>query len=273
VGRSFGAVHNPLETSDIYDSLFFRDAMVEVKEVYSNGNEGPPVEIEKVTGIPKDAGIFHFPGQLLYRFEREIRNPKLQVTVSVPGLPAARAEIMMVSMAKLSKPKQAQQYVYLVPDNPLRVHWKGNAWNEVDIAFEFIEHLHDSVVRSKWVHIQNTNSFDSPHELYREMKITYDEFVAEVLLQIEPNDSVKEVYLGYITLSIHGGDENMVKYKNYLNGYSDFNVNEFSNIENGIGLLASRTTFELDSLRFDYDSREKLKNENRLKVLKLSPWN
>lgn len=65
----------------------------------------------------------------------------------------------------------------------------------------------------------------------------------------------------------------MVNYMKYLNGYNDFNIQDFSNIENGLGLLASRSTFTLDSLHFDYQSRQALMKENRLKVLKISPWN
>ena len=65
----------------------------------------------------------------------------------------------------------------------------------------------------------------------------------------------------------------MVQYMKYLNGYNDFNIDEFSNIENGIGLLACRNTLIIDSLRFDYQSRQTLINENRLKILKISPWN
>ncbi len=274
VGRSFGALHDPIESSQVYDSLFFKDMELEVMMTRGGKPVGSPVQIEKVTEIPKDAGIFHFPGQELYRFEGEMTfSDGLLIKVQVPGLPIAQAEVTLVSMAELSTPKKGQQYIYLVPTSPLRIHWQGNAWNEIDVAFEFIEDMGDSIVRSKWVHIQNVNYFDSPHSKYREMKITYEEFIREVLLQVPPDESVKSIFLGFITLTIHGGDLNMVNYKKYLNGYTDFNVNEFSNIENGIGLVASRTTFSLDSLRFDYKSRQALINENRLKVLKISKWN
>ncbi|MEA1876600.1 MAG: hypothetical protein U9N86_07025 [Bacteroidota bacterium] len=272
VGKSFGALHDPMESSQVYDSLFFRDMEVEVRMTSRGKPVGYPLELEKVNGLPKDAGIFHFPGQELYRFYGYL-SEGIEVKVQVPGLPIAWAEVTLVSMAALSTPKRAQQYIYLVPTSPLRIHWYGNAWNEIDVAFEFIEDMGDSIFRSKWVHIQNINYFDSPHDKYREMKITYDEFIPEVLNQIPPDEAVKAVFLGYITITIHGGDLNMVNYKKYLNGYTDFNVNEFSNIENGIGLVASRTTFSLDSLRFDYETRQTLINENRLKVLKISKWN
>lgn len=271
VGKSFGAQHNPMESAQIYDSLFFKNMTVEVRSTSTSNLVGDLLDVEKVIDIPKDAGIFHSPGQEIYSFGGSFS--QIQVKVIVPGLPVAKAEIRMVAISKLNTPKKAQQYVYLIPNNPLRIQWEGGSWNEIDVSFEFKEHLGDSVYRSRWVHIQNTNSYDSKYERYRELNITYNEFIMSVLKQIEPDDAVKEIFLGYISISIHEGDENMVHYMKYLNGYTDFNVNEFSNIENGLGLLASRSTFNKDSLRFDYETRQTLINERRLKILKISPWN
>lgn len=274
VGKSFGAIHDPIESARIYDSLFFKEMVLELRKTTNRDTISYLIEHKKLTEIPKDAGIFHFPGQEIYSFNYRFgRSDKLLVKVKVPGLPIARAEISLVAISDLNIPFDAQQYVYLVPTSPLRIQWEGGPWNEIDVAFEFIEHLGDSVYRSRWVHIQNTNSYDSQYEKYREMNVTYDEFIMSVLQQIEPDDEVKDTFIGYISITIHEGDDNMVNYMKYLNGYTDFNVNEFSNIENGIGLLASRSTLKKDSLRFDYVTRQTLINERRLKVLKISPWN
>jgi len=271
VGKSFGAENDPLVSAQVYDSLFFNDLEVKVQVTVDGRNR----EIELVEDIPKEAGLFHFPGQRLYRFETDSRNKwrRIQVKVGIPALPTVTGMVNAVNIGAISTPFDGQQYIYLVPSSPWRVIWSGNPWNEIDVAFEFIEDLGDSLFQSKWVHIQNTNYFDSPHDQYREMKITYDEFIREVLLQIPPNDSVEQIFFGNISINIHGGDNNMVEYMKYLNGYNDFNIQGFSNIENGLGLLASRYTFTLDSLHFDYHSRQTLMNENRLKVLKISPWN
>ncbi len=271
VGRSFGAEKDPLVSAQVYDSLFFDERDVTVRITV----DGISKKLVLVDNIPKEAGLFHFPGQRLYSFETKPKHGwrRIQLKVTVPGLPIAIGQIDAVDIGVLTTPKKGQKTIYLVPTSPWRVLWSGNPWNEIDVAFEFIEDLGSSMFQSKWVHIQNTNYFDSPHDQYREMKITYDEFIREVLLQIPQNDSVKQIFFGQISISIHGGDDNMVKYMKYLNGYNDFNFQDFSNIENGLGLLASRSTFTLDSLHFDYQSRQALMKENRLKVLKISPWN
>lgn len=275
VGRSFGALHDPAESAGIKDSVSFSDAQVEVRLLGGRPGSGSLQRLEKVDSIPKDSGFFYSPDQSLFRFSQQLSpaTSQVEVRVKIPGLPDATAHITPVQLVNLNTPKLAQQYIYLVPSSPWLIQWDGNPWNEIDVAFEFLEDRGDSVLTSRWVHIQNTNYFDSPHDRYREMKITYDEFLQETLAQILPDPQVKRIFLGYITINIHGGDENMVNYMKYINGFNDFSVNEFSNVENGIGLLASRTTFTLDSLRFDYNTRQTLINENRLKVLKISPWN
>ena len=275
VGKSFGAEKDPLISAQVYDSLFFTDLEVNVYRTRGDTPVSEPYVLEAIDSIPKEAGLFHFPGQRLYRFEANTMRGGnfIRVEVTVPGLPKAIAQVSFVDLATLTTPKKAQQYLYLVPTSPLRVHWLGNAWNEIDVIFEFIEDFGDSRYQSRFVHIQNINYFDSPHDRYREMKITYEEFIKEVLQQIQPNDSVKETFFGHISIIINGGDENMVQYMKYMYGYNDFNTQEFSNIENGVGLLASRSTFTKDSLRFDYETRQTLINENRLKVLKISPRN
>jgi len=271
VGRSFGAENDPLASAQVPDSLYFSD----LEDRITITVDGGPVKVEIVKDIPKDSGIFHFPGQSLYRFEtgfkRSWRNIHLEL--DVPGLQTVKGRVSAVSIGKMVSPKEAQQYIFLVPGTPFKVIWNGNPWNEIDVGFEFIEEFEDSTFHSKWVYIQNTGYFDSPHDKFREMTITYDEFIREVLLQLPPNDSVRQVFFGNISISIHGGDNNMVQYIKYLNGYNDFNVDGFSNIENGIGLLAGRSTKVWDSLSFDYHTRQALINENRLKVLKISPWN
>jgi len=116
-----------------------------------------------------------------------------------------------VNIGGLITPKIGQQTIYMVPASPFRVIWSGNPWNEIDVAFEFREQMHDSTYQSEWVHIENINYFESAYDNYREMSISYDEFIRETLLQIAPNDSVLQIFFGCISISIHGGDHNMVQ--------------------------------------------------------------
>ncbi len=277
VGRIFGAGGDPAKSASIYDSIYFDNQEVSVRITKWWDTVSINLDVERVDDIPKDDGIFSSPAQALYRFNYDFQYPhrffgKVWVEVNVPDLKPARADIAMVWINRdsFSTPKFAQQYVYLNETSPLRVHWFGNSWNEVDVKFEFVEDLGQYGTRVKAVKIQNTNSFISPHKKYREMKITYDEFIREVLQQIPKNDSVNKTHLSYISVAINGGDYHMAQYQRYYDGFNDYDFHGYTNIENGLGIVASRTSILIDSMQFDRDTRRLLLNENRLKVLKLT---
>lgn len=267
VGKTFQAETNPMNSAGTFDSLYFKDVDITItfRDLWQREESIKPYV---VTEVPKDDGVFHSPNQLIYRFEKELRDfyGYIHVSVKLPGQPEAYGEVRLVDSVKVNTPKNAQQYIYLTPDSPLRIQWMGHYWNEIDISFGFLEETIDSL-RPRTIHIQNTNSFASPNN-YREMSITYEEFVRELLSQLPEDPSVLKRYFAYHSIKINGGDENMVNYIKYLDGYTDFNDREFSNIKNGLGLIASRMSGMVDSLRFDYDTRKLLLAENRLKKYK-----
>ena len=92
IGKSFGAEYDPIGSFSVYDSLYFKEMEVEVFVNETGRPEGLHMNLEKVTEIPKDAGIFHYPGQELYRFEKSISG-FIVVQVKVPNLPVASAKI------------------------------------------------------------------------------------------------------------------------------------------------------------------------------------
>jgi len=269
VGKSFQPEKDPRDVANCFDCLYFKDAEVTITFTDYRGRQSSltPTMVEN---IPKDQGFFHSPGQIIYRFEKELRSfhGSLGVSVKVPGLPEATGEVLLIDSMPINTPKKGQQYIYLVPDSPLRIQWDGHPWNEIDVEFEFLEVTADTI-RSAKVHIQNTNWFESPTPKYRELSINYEEFIREVTLQLKEAPEVLRRYFGYHSITISGGDINMVMYVKFMNGYNDYNELAYSNIKNGVGVMASRTTGMVDSLQFDYQTRRQLLNENRLKKYRL----
>lgn len=284
VTKSFGAKYNPSVEASNYDSLFFNNIIVEVDYLPSGRHEEwQTSEVYKIIGQEKDSGFFSYPIHEYYQFNLVLRDypitfvDSIQITLRIPGYQDVTSRIKLTEYLKINTPKPPQQYIYLVPSSTLKIQWsnvlgqKQHAWSEIDVAFEFIEEL-STGFRSKWVKIQNTQYFLSPHSLYRELNITYNEFIREVLLQIPDDDQVLKRFLGYISIHLSGGDENMMQYKKFLHGYSDYSYGGFSNIQNGYGLFSSATRFKKDSMRFDYETRQTLINENRLRKLRISKW-
>ncbi len=262
IGRTFGAHSDPRESVGIWDSLYFPDVQVEV-------NSGRVV-VERITNIPKDSGLFLAPDQVLFRFVHN--NPgRVSLKVSIPGLADATARVDVVRLTRINTPIDAQMYFYLVPDSPIRVQWDGNPWNEIDVSFEVIE-FSGVISRSRTVHIQNRNYDMSVHALYRELSITYEEFLLALSQQIPKDPDVDRRRFGNIRIEINGGDINMVNYIKYYNGYTDFNTLGYTNVTNGFGLLASRCSFIKDSMHFDYHTIQGFLADPRMRYLKLDPY-
>ncbi len=288
ISKTFGAEKSPADFGFVHDSLYWENLDVEVglKEEFTDS--WIYFKPERVSDLEKDSGFFLYPDHESYRFDRVILDTpshpliaatysidSISVRVSIPNYEDAFCLIKRIDSTRIVAPMFYQTYLYLVKSTPLIIIWDtqagAHAWSEIDIAFEFIEERLDGF-RSKWVHIQNTQYNESAFPLYRQLNITYDEFIRDVLLQIEEDPTVLRRYLGYIKLEILGGDEPMVNYMKFYHGYSDYNDQQYSNIENAIGFIGTSTLFLKDSMRFDYETRQTLINENRLKRLKISPW-
>jgi len=272
--KSFGARRSAQDASQNPDSLYFPDASVTVGFKHLRRGAWKDHQTKKVFANSKDSGFFRYPGNQFYQLESDLGGAdSIRVQIEIPDYDLIEAKIEIIQAVRIVSPLDAQQFLYLVPDTPLIILWDlgGHAWSELDISIEFIEETAQGK-RSKWVNIQNTQYYLSPFEKYRKLAVPYDEFISQVILQMDEDEEVLRTYLGYIKLRIVGGDSEMVEYMKYFNGFADYNFNGYTNVSHGLGLVASSTEFFKDSMRFDYETRQTLINENRLKKLKISPW-
>ena len=286
VTKTFGAAKSSQDFRSIYDSIYFDEVNVEVMLKEQFTDSWIPIIPERVFATGKEAGLFHYPDQEDFCFNRIIldtpSHPLLRTTfsidsisvrVSIPGYEDAYCLVKRIDSVDIVAPLFDQTYLYLVPSSPLLFIWSGHAhaWSEFDVEFEFIEEL-ETGYRSKWVVIQNTQYDESAFSQYRQLNVTYEEFIREVLLQIDNDPAVIRRYIGYVKMHIVGGDQPMVEYMKYFNGYTDYNEQGYTNITNGLGVIATSTRFSKDSMRFDYETRQTLINENRLKKLRICKW-
>lgn len=288
ISKTFGAEKGPADFGFVHDSLYWDNLDVEVRLKEEFTDSWITIKPEKITGMEKDSGFFLYPDHEYFLFNRVILDTpshpliattysidSISVRVSIPGYKDAYCLIKRIDSIRIVAPKFDHTYLYLVPATPLLIiwnnMWRQHAWSEVDIGFEFIEERLNGY-QSRWVHIQNILNYESAFDKYRQMNITYDEFIREVLLQIEEDPDVLRRYLGYIKLEIIGGDEPMVEYMKYYYGHSDYNVQGYSNIQNAMGFIGTSTRFTKDSMRFDYETRQTLINDNRLRKLRISKW-
>ncbi len=271
VGKTFHSDADPNQEANIFDSLYFDAPDVTISLTNWNGHS-EIIRPTIVREIPKDEGIFHNPNQIIYNFEGRIRG-KLGVSVKYPGMKEAYGEVKLIDKPFINTPKKAQQYLYLAPDSPIRIQWSidqefsQDFWFEVDVSFGFLEEMEDTI-RTVTMNLQNTNWNETMTPKYQELSITYEEFIRELLSQIDDNPKVSRRYFAYHSIKINMGGSAMTNYIKYLDGFNDFDFLAFSNIINGIGLLASRSSTLKDSMQFDRDTKKFLLNDNRLKKYK-----
>ena len=289
ITKTFGAERSPSDFGFIRDSLYWDSLDVEVRLKEEITDTWITIKPEKVTGMEKDSGFFLYPYQEYYRFNRVIMDTparyvidSISIRVSIPGYDDAFCSHKRIDSIHIVSPMYLQQYLFLAPNSPLLFNWDWfgdgrtldpniipHAWNEIDVNFEFIEEMENGT-RSQWVIIQNTLYNESKYDKYRQINITYEEFIREVLLQIKDDPDVIRRKLGIIKMHIAGGDTPMKEYIELFNGHSDYNYQSYSNFQNAYGFFATSTHFYKDSMRFDYDTRLTLINENRLKKIRLS---
>jgi hypothetical protein len=233
----------------------------------------------------KDPGTFNSDSYEVFRFEKDllldVMDPVLPeiilaqyliysdilVTVKVPGLPMARCSTSLVSPPKIWSPKRAQTNIYIYPDNPLRVEWSGDAWNEMDLTFDMNEQYADRV-ETRTFSIQKTSEIHYNGK-YFEIGIPY-ELIVQILdknLKVRP-DIVRR-FFGPFRIDLLTGNQSYHTYMEYKNGINDFNFNPYDNVENGIGLIAGKSSFIKTTVYLDQPSRLRFMVEPSLRKYRI----
>ncbi|MFA5816042.1 MAG: hypothetical protein WC865_10520 [Bacteroidales bacterium] len=251
------------------DSLYYKDPKITVVLI-------GPTKYVTLTPVPvlitdKEEGFFQAPDYQVYKFNQILKNTRdliystITIKVEVPGLPISIATTALQVSPVIWNPYKAQETFYIVPDSPIRIQWSGGDWNEVDMSFEIMEQYPDSLAK-KVVRIQRSNdNFITGH--YYEVAFSFELLVELINKQLKPNRNLVRRYFGYVHTQVHTGNRDFAQYMQWLNGINDFNDLSYTNVVNGHGLVASRSTTVRDSLLLDYWSRMGLADEPRLEAL------
>ncbi len=259
IGRVFSGLQPPAISAREQDSLLFSNVSVKVRlNPFPTGGKADSVQADPVPEAAKDQGYFASQGHRVYRFVNQnlARYHSLRVEVEIPGLPTARASCRIIGAPVIWSPNSAQKFIYIVPDNPLRIQWSGGQWNEVDIQFQIRELYADSLA-TRIIRIQKVNDVQLNGKYY-EIKIPYELLVQRIGQLMKPANGLIRRYFGPVNFTIHTGLEEYARYMEFQDGINDFNSNPFSNIENGLGLLSSRSSVKKGPMEIDQDSRMEL---------------
>jgi hypothetical protein len=274
LGRVFSGVVPPAETARIPDSIYFRDARIQATLIPIFG-AGARLEAETLL-LEKDPGYFDsgkYMGYSLYKdlligeYPGFLRYSMLKMEVDIPGVPLARCSTYLVNPPRIYSPVRAQQYLFIYPDNPIRIQWYGGDWNEIDVTFTVCEQHEDTTVIQS-IHYQKDTDIiineENPQTRYCELKIPYELLVQLLTQNLVYRADLIRRYFGAVDIVINTGNKDFEVFKRYINGVNDFNFNPYNNIENGVGILSSKSTTSKTGLHLDDMSRAKLASEPRL---------
>lgn len=270
VERIFSGYEPPAITAQNHDSLYFNDVKIRVG---LSGSQGCTLDAECVEVSDKKSGYFEYERHYLYRFKKVMQMRggfnvvnNIHISVDIPGLPKASGESAIINNPRVYSPNPSQQMIYIFPDNPLRVQWDGGDWNELDITFEIEEMYADTLV-AKTIAFQKINDVHINGKYY-EVRIPHDLVVQELDKKLKVNNRVIRRYFGPVNFTIHTGLDAFAKYIEYLGGINDFNENPYSTINNGFGLITSRSSIVKGPFYLDQASRLEFAQDSTLKKFK-----
>lgn len=272
LGRFFSGVINPAITAKIPDSIYFSLASLKVT-LRRPGGKRVGVPVEHYTVPDKNSGFYNSDGFEAYSFKKtlimgEYPNQFLLydsvfIEVAIPGLPVAKCSTSILLPPTIWSPHHGQQFIFIYPDNPMRVLWSGDAWNEIDVSFKIYEQYPDSTVTQSFF-VQKSNEVHINGKYY-EIKIPY-EFVVQMLEKnLKVSHDVVRRYFGPFSIDVLTGNEDFNIYMKFQNGINDFNYNPFNNVENGIGMLSGKSEWINSTVYLDQASRIKFAMEPGLK--------
>lgn len=261
VSRVFLGEGDALQYAQIPDSLYYNPEDIEVKVTETiNGNVTRTWILDDTTGIAKDTnGIFAAPEQVVYYFKV---NPSqklningeysLTITNAKTGN-VLKGQTLIVQKVSMQTPSNFAQQVNIIPRQSSFVKWTSSINGKIyEVILNFIyreEIPGNSELIRKVVPINFGRTFSADdeggEELVREIDPLsfYQVLVASIPASTIDNPRIRHAdSLEYI---INVGDEDLFTYLN-VNQPSNTVAQErpqFNNVENGLGLFASRTTF------------------------------
>jgi hypothetical protein len=271
LGRMFSGVTEPAVTAKMKDSIYFPEATIRL--IVGGEFEADTLTLTKEDGIFNSepyAGYWFFK-KMVSGFPGILRYPAINLEVEIPGLPVARGYTTLESPPMIYSPARAQTDLYVVEDSPILIQWNGSDWNEIDFSFE-VKEMYEDTTLVKSIHYQKSsgwvNYVGQTGKQYCELRIPYDLIVELTAKELKADPAIVRRFFGAITILISSGNEDFKVYNHFYSGINDFNFNPFSNIENGLGILASRSSTEKSGMRFDYWSRMTLAADPRLEKFK-----
>ena len=257
--------------SKILDSLYFKEAEVWLE--YGREPDIQVINLQRTLSYNKEPGFFASPDQIVYHITDTLppAGSLIKLIVKVPDLPIAFSEIRLLRPPNVVF-KQYSKKIRIYYDKSWDISVGRNQWQETTLNIKYVEKFKNETQDTCLITIDKNNSpgFAGKSSGY---SITGEMFKNFIVNNIIPDSTVISRKIDLIKLTVYRGDihfKSYIDWKLFANDY--YAISGYSNIENGIGLFASRSYTIRDSLELDYVSLSWMLKDPRLKKLKFHSW-
>lgn len=258
VSKAFLGQGDALQFAQAFDSLYQNPSIMEVRiDEVIDGDTLRTFQLEARTDIPKEPGIFHSPAQIVYAFETgtEPLLDDAEYFLSVKNTQSgaeAKARTRIVHGMSMKTPSILANEITILPQPVLPITWnkaRNGKIYEAIIYFLYREFNQinptDTLKKTAIINLgrqvgEGTGDMSS--------RISGADFYQSLVSQIPANSLSNPVARmpDSLRIIINVADDN---FNTYLNVNQPSNTisqerPQFTNIENGLGVFASRNTFE-----------------------------
>lgn len=256
-----------LEVAAIPDSLYYEGTLNARLLAYDEFNGiQDEVELSLVTaaeeGIVKEEGLFANQPYFLYKITDAL-NPaweyEIIVTTEAGTVTSSRTEVL--GDITISQPNTLIE-ISLLGEN-INTAWDYNALapvHDMDIYFNFFEErlmpngsIENNFRSIKWDIFKNLVANNNRDGLRVEYQIKVEQLFNFLLQNLSTSDSIEQRYFQSMDFVLHSATEDFYRFNLVASAQlgltSSNNTLEYTNIENGLGIFASRYTKVVDNVK------------------------
>ena len=297
LNKAFLGQGDVMSMAQEFDSLYYDQEEVGLRLVEYRRTAGQYIETKSIEMEPTDEiekpleGIFCAPDQIIYKSDASLNNERYYSAQvydkSVDTVIASNLiPIDVLSPLQIIKPNPASA-LNLVPNGnyPITVEWpplEGAALYELKIRFHYVEQQIANLSDTTHEYIDWILPYRLPTSSITSESISLDaeQFLNFLAVNIDENPNVyrqvKGMQVNQATLSHACLDISLLAAGQDLSTYILLNENsnsivvdrpEYSNIDNGIGILSSRSFKVIEDIKLNNDSNDEIATNDITKHL------
>lgn len=260
VQKTFTGAENALYMAKIPDSIYYSEAIVKL-ESWENNYKIQTIFLKPTTEKIKDKGIFASNKHIIYKTTEKLLGKKVSLSVDLPdSRKTVYSMIDLINTPHFTRPRTLTNQIELFNFyNPFEIQFTGGGpYNELGIRVYYSE-FRNNIEEKKMVEIMKTRTMN-PSASGFVYYLREENFFRPLSMAIGKDTSVNYRKFKQIDIVAYSACEEFLQFQELYQTTNDLYHMPYSNIINGHGLLASRTSFIKDGFVLTRRSLDSLAN-------------